>query len=87
MALKRVAGEEALKLVTFKVSHLSGRLSLLLMYKDDPTNRRIVGSWPAAFDNSYPLSLGFIVDEGNGGEEAMVPIVQRFKDAVEAGLA
>lgn len=66
-ALEKVAGPEALKLVKFK---------------DDPTNRRIVGSWPARFDNSYPCGLGFIVDEGG-----MVPIVQRFKDAVDAGLA
>ncbi|OCF33671.1 nucleoside-diphosphate-sugar epimerase [Kwoniella heveanensis CBS 569] len=66
-ALATVAGQDALKLVTFK---------------DDPTNRRIVSSWPARFDNEYPLSLGFVVDEGG-----MVPIVQRFKEAVEAGLA
>ncbi|WVQ63364.1 hypothetical protein V866_005392 [Kwoniella sp. B9012] len=66
-ALATVAGKDALKLVTFK---------------DDPTNRRIVSSWPARFNNEYPLSLGFVVDQGG-----MVPIVQRFKDAVEAGLA
>jgi len=66
-ALEKVAGKKALELVTFK---------------DDPTNRRIVSSWPAKFDNSYPLGLGFTADEGG-----MVPIVQRFKDAVEAGLA
>lgn len=59
-ALKEVAGEDALKLVSFK---------------DDPINRRIVGSWPARFDNSYPLGLGFIVDEGG-----MVPIVRRFRE-------
>ncbi|KIY72770.1 NAD(P)-binding protein [Cylindrobasidium torrendii FP15055 ss-10] len=66
-ALEKVAGPDALKLVTFR---------------DDPTNRRIVSSWPARFDNSYPLSLGFSVDEGG-----MVPIVERFKKAVDAGLA
>ncbi|KAK4688493.1 hypothetical protein P7C73_g1638, partial [Tremellales sp. Uapishka_1] len=66
-ALKEVAGEEAWKLIKFQ---------------DDPTNRRIVGSWPARFDNSYPCGLGFVADEGG-----MVPIVQRFKDAVAAGLA
>jgi len=66
-ALEEVAGKDALKLITFK---------------DDPTNRRIVGSWPAKFDNSYPCGLGFIKDEGG-----MVPIVRRFKEAVEAGLA
>lgn len=59
-ALREVAGEEALKLVTFK---------------DDPTNRRIVGSWPARFDNSYPVGLGFVADEGG-----MVPIVRRFRE-------
>ncbi|RSH82402.1 uncharacterized protein EHS24_007370 [Apiotrichum porosum] len=66
-ALREVAGEEALKLVTFK---------------DDPTNRRIVSSWPARFDNSYPVGLGFIADEGG-----MVPIVRRFQEAVKAGTA
>lgn len=58
-ALGKVAGPEALKLVKFE---------------DNATNRRIVSSWPARFDNSYPLSLGFVVDEGG-----MVPIVERFK--------
>ncbi|EIW72338.1 hypothetical protein TREMEDRAFT_26128 [Tremella mesenterica DSM 1558] len=65
-ALKEVAGEEALKLVKFK---------------DDPINRRLVGSWPTHFDLSYPLSLGFVADEGG-----MVPIVKSFKAAVDAGL-
>ncbi|EJT53304.1 hypothetical protein A1Q1_05267 [Trichosporon asahii var. asahii CBS 2479] len=66
-ALREVAGEEALKLVKFK---------------DDPTNRRIVSSWPARFDNTYALGLGFEVDEGG-----MVPIVRRFQAAVKAGEA
>ncbi|KAF9267219.1 NAD(P)-binding protein [Marasmius fiardii PR-910] len=66
-ALEKVAGKEALNLVKFK---------------DDPTNRRIVSSWPARFDNSYPLSLGFAVDEGG-----MVPIVEQFKKNVAAGTA
>lgn len=66
-ALAEVAGKDALKLITFK---------------DDPINRRIVSSWPPAFNNSYPLSLGFVADEGG-----MVPIVRRFKEQVEAGLA
>jgi len=65
-ALREVAGEEAVKLITFK---------------NDPTNARVVASWPARFDNSYALSLGFVVDEGG-----MVPIVRRFKEAVDAGL-
>jgi len=66
-ALEKVAGPEVLKLVKFK---------------DDPTNRRIVSSWPAAFDNTYPLSLGFVVDQGG-----MEPIVRQFKKDVEAGIA
>lgn len=66
-ALKEVAGNEAVALVKFK---------------DDPTNRRIVSSWPARFDNNYPLGLGFVVDEGG-----MVPIVRRFQEAVKNGSA
>lgn len=63
-ALRTVAGDEALKLVSFK---------------DDPINRRIVGSWPDKFDNSYPLGLGFVADEGG-----MVPIVRRFREQLGA---
>jgi len=59
-ALEKVAGKEALNLVQFK---------------DDPINREIVSSWPAKFDNSYPLSLGFVVDEGS-----MEIIVEQFKE-------
>jgi len=66
-ALIKVAGPEALKLVSFK---------------DDPINRRIVSSWPPAFDNTYPLSLGFLVDEGG-----MEPIVRQFQKDVAAGIA
>ncbi|KDQ49996.1 hypothetical protein JAAARDRAFT_142575 [Jaapia argillacea MUCL 33604] len=66
-ALEKVAGKEALKLVKFK---------------DDATNRRVVSSWPARFDNSYAIGLGFAVDEGG-----MVPVVEQFKKDVEAGLA
>lgn len=66
-ALETVAGKDALK---------------LLKFQDDPINRRIVSSWPACFDNSYPLSLGFVVDKGG-----MVPIVEQFKRDVEAGIA
>lgn len=54
----------------------------LVEFKDDEANRRIVGSWPARFDNGYAMGLGFVVDEGG-----MVPIVRRFKEDVEAGLA
>lgn len=53
----------------------------LVTFKNDPTNARIVGSWPPRFDNTYPLSLGFTVDQGG-----MVPIVKRFQEAVKAGL-
>ncbi|KAL7422836.1 hypothetical protein Q5752_002132 [Cryptotrichosporon argae] len=66
-ALAEVERKDALKLINFK---------------DDPTNRRIVGSWPARFDNSYPFGHGFVVDEGG-----MVPIVKRFKAMVQAGKA
>ncbi|KAF8966129.1 NAD-P-binding protein [Flammula alnicola] len=66
-ALVKVAGPEALKLVRFK---------------DDPTNRRMVSSWPSAFDNTYPVSLGFVVDEGG-----MEPIVRQFQKDVVAGIA
>ena len=54
----------------------------LIKFQDDPVNRRIVGSWPARFDNGYPTSLGFTVDEGG-----MVTIVRRFKEDVAAGRA
>ncbi|KAF9005103.1 hypothetical protein BDQ17DRAFT_1325271 [Cyathus striatus] len=57
-ALEQVVGKEAVNLVEFQ---------------DDPVNRRVVSSWPAKFDNSYALSLGFIADEGG-----MVPVVQQF---------
>ena len=66
-ALRKVAGPDALKLVKFE---------------DNPTKRRIVSSWPARFDLTYPLSLGFVVDEGG-----MVPVVERFKTALEASKA
>ncbi|GLB42920.1 putative rmlD substrate binding domain containing protein [Lyophyllum shimeji] len=66
-ALEKVAGKEVVQLVKFK---------------DDPVNRRIVKSWPAKFDIEYPLSLGFVVDEGG-----MEPIVRQFKKDVEEGRA
>jgi nucleoside-diphosphate-sugar epimerase len=65
-ALEEVAGKDVRNLVKFK---------------DDPVNRRIVSSWPAVFDNTYPLSLGFVVDQGG-----MLPIVKRFKQDIEAGI-
>jgi len=58
-ALLAVGGPDALELVIFE---------------DDPVNRRIVSSWPSAFDNTYALSLGFLVDEGG-----MLPIVKQFQ--------
>ncbi|KAI8971139.1 hypothetical protein BD414DRAFT_525466 [Trametes punicea] len=64
-ALEQVAGREAVERIRFQ---------------DDPTNRRLVSSWPARFDNSYALSLGFAVDEGG-----MVPIVRRFKEQLLGG--
>ncbi|KAJ7641460.1 hypothetical protein FB45DRAFT_862638 [Roridomyces roridus] len=66
-ALEKVGGKKALDLVKFK---------------DDPINRRIVSSWPPRFDNTYPLSLGFHVDEGG-----MEPIVRQFQKDIEAGIA
>jgi len=66
-ALEEIAGgKDVLKLVKFK---------------DDPVNRRMVSSWPAVFDNTYPLSLGFVVDQGG-----MVPIVRRFQQQYPAGM-
>lgn len=53
-----------------------------LMDQDDPVNRRIVSSWPAAFSNDYPCSLGFVADTGG-----MKPIVEQFKKDIEAGIA
>ncbi|KAF8804048.1 NAD(P)-binding protein [Phlegmacium glaucopus] len=66
-ALEEVAGKDALKLVKFK---------------DDSVNRLMVSSWPAAFDNTYPLSLGFVVDRGG-----MLPLVRRFQQDIAAGIA
>lgn len=57
-ALGEVAGSDVLKLIRFE---------------DNPVNRRIVSSWPSRFELAYPLSLGFVVDEGG-----MVPIVDRY---------
>jgi len=51
-------------------------------FKDDPINRRMVSSWPAVFDNTYPLSLGFVVDQGG-----MLPIVKQFQQDIVAGMA
>jgi hypothetical protein len=66
-ALEKVGGKKVLELVKFT---------------DDPVDRRLVSSWPARFDNTYPLSLGFIVDEGG-----MEPIVRQFQKDIEAGIA
>lgn len=66
-ALEKVAGKEVLKLVKFK---------------DDPISRTLVSTWPARFDNSYALSLGFSVDEGG-----MEPIVRQFQEDIEKGIA
>lgn len=66
-ALVKVAGAEALNFIKFK---------------DDAISRRIVSSWPCKFDNTYALSLGFVVDEGG-----MEPIVRRFQEGIVAGIA
>ncbi|PWN32754.1 NAD-P-binding protein [Meira miltonrushii] len=47
-ALRNVKGDDAVALIKFE---------------HDETCKRIVSSWPRAFDNSYALSLGFIVDQ------------------------
>ena len=64
-ALAAVAGTDALALVGFRA---------------DETNRRVVSSWQARFDNAYALGLGFKVDEGG-----MVPIVRRFQEQLAVG--
>ncbi|KAI9353207.1 hypothetical protein DFJ73DRAFT_828537 [Zopfochytrium polystomum] len=61
-ALKAVAGQSALDLVKFR---------------DDPTNRRIVSSWPSSFDNTPAVALGFVEEDGNFEE-----IVRRFQRAL-----
>lgn len=64
-ALRDVAGQKTLDLV---------------QYKKDPTNARIVGSWPRAFNNDYSLSLGFVLHDGG-----FKSIVESFKKGVEEG--
>ncbi|KAJ3865706.1 hypothetical protein EV359DRAFT_38177 [Lentinula novae-zelandiae] len=54
----------------------------LIKFEDDPTTKRLVDSWPQRFDNTYALSLGFTLDKGG-----MIPIVESFKNDVEAGIA
>lgn len=46
-ALRKVGGEEAVARIQFK---------------DDPVARRVVSSWPARFDVSRALGLGFVAD-------------------------
>jgi len=57
-ALERVAGRQGLDLIDFK---------------DDETNRRIISSWPARFDCSYAIGLGFKVDS-----EGMDRVIKDF---------
>lgn len=66
-ALRDVAGQDVLDLVD---------------YQKDPTNARIVGSWPRAFNNEYAFGLGFKLHPG--GFRACV---ESFKADVEAGRA
>lgn len=65
-ALRDVAGQATLDLVK---------------YKKDPTNARIVGSWPRAFNNDYSLSLGFVLHPGG-----FKSIVESFQAGVKAGI-
>lgn len=48
-ALRKVAGDHAVQLITFK---------------RDETCERLVATFPAEFDNSLAFSLGFKVDQG-----------------------
>lgn len=65
------------------LQHVGGAEALQrVIFKDDETDRKIVSSWPEKADNTYALELGFLQDEGG-----MVPVVQRSKDDIEAGLA
>jgi len=72
---------EALQAVSGKVTLQSGEevdVLKLIEFKDDSTNRRIVASWPARFDNAYARSLGFVVDEGG-----MIGVVEEFQRDLE----
>ncbi|THU96879.1 NAD-binding protein [Dendrothele bispora CBS 962.96] len=74
---------EALRAVSGNVMLQSGKevdVLELIEFKDDPTNRRIVASWPARFDNSYAFDLGLVVDEGG-----MIGVVEEFKRELERG--
>lgn len=57
-ALERVIGRQGLDLIDFK---------------DDEMNRRIVSSWPAKFDCSYAVGLGFKADS-----EGMDRVIKDF---------
>ena len=53
----------------------------LVKFEEDETNKRVVSGWPAAFDNSYALGMGFVVDQGGIRE-----IVKKFKEDVNASI-
>ncbi|KXN91329.1 hypothetical protein AN958_01304 [Leucoagaricus sp. SymC.cos] len=61
-SLAKIAGPQILNLIDFR---------------DDETNRRIVTSWPAKFDCSYALQLGFQVDA-----EGMDRVIQDYMQTV-----
>ena len=61
-ALRSIRGDEAVGLIKFD---------------HDETCRRIVSSWPRAFDNTYALSLGFTVDK-DGFEGAIKEYMQHY---------
>lgn len=63
-ALERVAGRQSLDMIDFK---------------DDETNRRIVSSWPARFDCSYAIGLGFEVDS-EGMDRVITDFIQLTKE-------
>ncbi|KAF9446643.1 NAD(P)-binding protein [Macrolepiota fuliginosa MF-IS2] len=62
-SLSKIAGPRALEMIEFK---------------DDETNRRIVSSWPARFDCSYAIGLGFKVDS-----EGMDHVIAEFIQMAE----
>jgi hypothetical protein len=58
------------------LERVGGSRSLdLIQFKHDETNMRIVSSWPAKFDCSYAMGLGFKVDS-DGMDRAIQDYVQ-----------
>ncbi len=51
----------------------------LIEFKDDETNKRLVSSWPARFDCSYAIGLGFKADSG-GMEKVIKDFIQMMEE-------